>query len=107
MDKNVWIVINNGNYQVFTEMDKAQECEGTIVIAPLDPPVVNTYKVTAVMHTSIEWKVEFYGKAGASKAHGWSRYGDEHGNTTYHWHVQATSPKEAIQQAKQLFRDSI
>ena len=106
MATKVWVVLNNGEYQVFTNSRDAENCSGTIFTAPLDPQVVSTYRVVATMHSNIGWKATLYGKAGASKVTGWNKYG-EHGCTTYQWDVQATSPKEAIEMAKQLFRDSI
>lgn len=105
MTKNVWVVINNGSYQVFTELEAAKACEGVIVIAPLNPPVERTYKVTAYMGSGVFWEVVVC--AETSKSSGWDRYSGRSDLSAYHWHVQATSRTEALDKAKQLFRDSI
>lgn len=105
---NVWVVIKGNSHYVFTEKSDADSFGYDMVIAALlDPPIVQTYKVTAHMYSSIHWEVTLYGKADASKANGWAKHGDSHGVVAYHWHVQATSKQEAIEKAKQLFRDSI
>lgn len=102
MSSNVWIVIKDGKYQVFTNLEDAKKCDGAIVTAPLDPPVERTYRVAVSFSCdNLKWEAEQRSSDGYDLDHAYWGF-------DYHcWYISATSPDEAIAKAKQLFRDSI